>query len=157
MDLDQAARRVWDYHHVGHALAPADCSRSSSSPAGWARSPAGCSTGRRPRSSPAARPSWAFTRELLRVRGLTVGKAIAVQKPYMERRALATFRQLWPGVIVTSPQVAFDAYPNRTFRRDDVVHVMVGGPAEAHGVRGEGLERTAGDPARGAGGLPAVW
>lgn len=69
-----------------------------------------------------------FCRDLLAERGIEVRKAIAVQKPYMERRTLATFRTLWPelDVIVTSPQVDFDAYPNAQITQDDVIHIMVG-------------------------------
>src|SRR5262249_40458191 len=38
----------------------------------------------------------AFSRELLAGRGLHPRRAIAVQKPYMERRTHATFRRGWP-------------------------------------------------------------
>ena len=69
-----------------------------------------------------------FSRRLLAEKGLHVRKAIAVQKPYMERRTLATFGQRWPEleVIVTSPQVAFEDYANGTIGKDDVIHIMVG-------------------------------
>jgi uncharacterized SAM-binding protein YcdF (DUF218 family) len=70
----------------------------------------------------------AFTRALLAERGLHPRKAIAVQKPYMERRGHATFRQRWPEleVLATSPQIDFDAYPTETILREDVIHIMVG-------------------------------
>ncbi len=69
-----------------------------------------------------------FSRLLLAERGLRPTKAIAVQKPYMERRTLATFARRWPEleVVVTSPQIDFDAYPTGEIRRDDVIHIMVG-------------------------------
>ena len=69
-----------------------------------------------------------FSRELLAERGLRPKKAIAVQKPYMERRTLATFTQRWPQleVVVTSPQIGFDAYPTGEIRKDDVIDIMVG-------------------------------
>jgi len=69
-----------------------------------------------------------FSRELLAGRGLHPRRAIAVQKPYMERRTHATFRRGWPelDVAVTSPQIGFDAYPNEAISRDDVIHIMVG-------------------------------
>jgi hypothetical protein len=53
---------------------------------------------------------------------------IAVQKPYMERRTLATFGQRWPEVevIVTSPQIPFEDYPRTGITRDDVIHIMLG-------------------------------
>ena len=46
----------------------------------------------------------------------------------MERRTLATFQQRWPEleVVVTSPQVDFDAYATGDIRKDDVIHIMVG-------------------------------
>jgi uncharacterized SAM-binding protein YcdF (DUF218 family) len=69
-----------------------------------------------------------FSRTLLARHGVGVRKAIAVQKPYMERRTLATFRQRWPevDVVVTSPQIEFEDYPNEQITRDDVIHIMVG-------------------------------
>ena len=73
-----------------------------------------------------------FTRRLLAERGLDPQKFIIVQKPYMERRAFATFRKLWPEkeVIVTSPQVSFREYladySNRSLSAGDVVSIMVG-------------------------------
>jgi uncharacterized SAM-binding protein YcdF (DUF218 family) len=74
----------------------------------------------------------AFTRRLLASQGLDPRSFIVVQKPYMERRSYATFEKVWPGkhVIVTSPQVSFDAYlerySNETLTPDDVVSIMVG-------------------------------
>ena len=69
-----------------------------------------------------------FSKRLLEGKGLRPRKAIAVQKPYMERRTLATFAQRWPEleVVVTSPQISFDAYPAGEIRKDDVIHIMVG-------------------------------
>ena len=73
-----------------------------------------------------------FTKRLLADRGLDLQKFIVVQKPYMERRAYATFRQLWPekDLVVTSPQVSFreylDHYTNRALSVADVVGIMVG-------------------------------
>jgi uncharacterized SAM-binding protein YcdF (DUF218 family) len=171
MDLGQCARLVWDYHHVGHALAPADCIvvlgshdlRVAERGAelwleGWA--PLLVTSGnlgsltRRLWTRPEAEifadaaiargvprhailtetratntaENVAFTRERLRERGLAVSRAIAVQKPYMERRTLATFHQLWPELelIVTSPQIDFDSYPNDQISRDQVIEIMVG-------------------------------
>jgi uncharacterized SAM-binding protein YcdF (DUF218 family) len=73
-----------------------------------------------------------FTKRLLAERGINPQKFIIVQKPYMERRAFATFRKLWPEkeVIVTSPQVSFREYlaeySNRSLSASDVVSIMVG-------------------------------
>jgi uncharacterized SAM-binding protein YcdF (DUF218 family) len=169
--LGRLARIVWDYHHVNHALAPADCIIVLGSHdtrvaergaevflAGWAPlivfsgNVGGLTAGLwdRPEGEVFAEVAAArgvprermliearatntaenvtFSRELLRQRGIHPRKAIAVQKPYMERRTLATFQQRWPEleVIVTSPQIPFEAYPNEAISRDDVVHIMVG-------------------------------
>jgi uncharacterized SAM-binding protein YcdF (DUF218 family) len=69
-----------------------------------------------------------FMQALLAEKGLRPQKAIAVQKPYMERRTLATFRQRWPEleVAVTSPVLDFDAYPTDGISKEDVIHIMVG-------------------------------
>lgn len=69
-----------------------------------------------------------FTRQLLAERGQTPRRAIAVQKPYMERRTLATFASHWPDleVVVTSPQIELDDYATGAIARDDVIHIMVG-------------------------------
>lgn len=74
----------------------------------------------------------AFTRELLRSRGLDPASFILVQKPYMERRTFATFSQVWPGksVRVTSPQISMDdylaRYSHESLSADDVISIMVG-------------------------------
>ena len=70
----------------------------------------------------------AFARRLLAERGLLPATAIAVQKPYMERRTWATFRKQWPDLdlVVTSPRLDFDAYPTPEITRDDVIQIMVG-------------------------------
>lgn len=169
--VEAAARIVWDYHHVGHALAAADCivvlgshdTRVAARGAdvflgGWA--PLIVFTGNlgsltdglwdRPeaevfaavaeaRGVPRARmliepratntgENVRFTRALLEARGTLPRRAIAVQKPYMERRTLATFQQLWPEleVIVTSPRLSFDEYPNAEITLEDVIHIMTG-------------------------------
>jgi uncharacterized SAM-binding protein YcdF (DUF218 family) len=73
-----------------------------------------------------------FTKRLLAERGLDPQKFILVQKPYMERRAFATFRKMWPekDLIVTSPQVSFReyvaGYANRALSVADIVGIMVG-------------------------------
>ena len=73
-----------------------------------------------------------FTKRLLAERGLDLKKFIVVQKPYMERRAFATFKKLWPekDVVVTSPQVSFRdylaEYAHRSLSANDVVGIMVG-------------------------------
>jgi uncharacterized SAM-binding protein YcdF (DUF218 family) len=73
-----------------------------------------------------------FTRDLLAARGIDPPSFILVQKPYMERRALATFQKVWSGkpVQVTSPRVGLAEYLARytqeTLTPADVVSIMVG-------------------------------
>jgi uncharacterized SAM-binding protein YcdF (DUF218 family) len=73
-----------------------------------------------------------FTRQLLAERGIDPASFILVQKPYMERRAYATFRKVWPekAVCVTSPRVTFHDYvarhTNTSLSAADVIGIMVG-------------------------------
>ena len=69
-----------------------------------------------------------FTRALLDNKGMQPERFILVQKPFMERRAYATFMQQWPDkpVLVTSPPIAFDDYPNEILSYSDVINVMLG-------------------------------
>jgi uncharacterized SAM-binding protein YcdF (DUF218 family) len=73
-----------------------------------------------------------FTKRLLAEKQLDPQRFILVQKPYMERRSYATFKQRWPekAVVVTSPRVSFDeyltAYSNKALTSDDVVGILVG-------------------------------
>jgi uncharacterized SAM-binding protein YcdF (DUF218 family) len=73
-----------------------------------------------------------FTRRLLEQHRLDPQTFIVVQKPYMERRSYATFRNFWPekDVIVTSPQISLDDYLARSSHESltvhDVISIMVG-------------------------------
>ncbi len=69
-----------------------------------------------------------FTKKMLSKRNINPKKFILVQKPYMERRAYATFRKLWPEkeCVVTSPEISFADYPNKEIVKDDVINIMVG-------------------------------
>jgi uncharacterized SAM-binding protein YcdF (DUF218 family) len=73
-----------------------------------------------------------LTRRLLAAKGLDPASFILVQKPYMERRAFATFRKVWPekNIVVTSPRVSLDeylaGYSNDALSHDEVVSIMVG-------------------------------
>jgi uncharacterized SAM-binding protein YcdF (DUF218 family) len=171
VSVDDWARTLWDYHHVGQALEQADTIIALGShdtrvaergaelfQGGWAPlllfsgHLGGLTSGMWTRSEAEIFADVAagmgvprermlvearstntgenvdFSRRLLADKGLLPRRAIAVQKPYMERRTLATFRQRWPEleVRVTSPQIAFDAYPTGAIRKDDVIHIMVG-------------------------------
>ena len=69
-----------------------------------------------------------LSRALLAAHGRHPSRVIALQKPYMERRTLATFQQLWPevDVIVGSPRLGFDDYAPEGPAREEAIHVMVG-------------------------------
>ena len=69
-----------------------------------------------------------FSRRILAARGIYPQNFILVQKPYMERRAFATFRKRWPekNLIVASPPISFSEYPNEILPRDKVINIMVG-------------------------------
>lgn len=73
-----------------------------------------------------------FTRALLAERGIDPANFILVQKPYMERRSYATFKNFWPekDAVVTSPRASFeeylDEYNNPELSTDDVINIMVG-------------------------------
>jgi uncharacterized SAM-binding protein YcdF (DUF218 family) len=69
-----------------------------------------------------------FTKQLLQQNKLNPHRFILVQKPYMERRSYATFKKHWPDkeLIVTSPQISFDDYPNEEIPLERVINIMVG-------------------------------
>jgi uncharacterized SAM-binding protein YcdF (DUF218 family) len=68
-----------------------------------------------------------FVKELLKARGLSIKTAIAVHKPYMERRTYGTLRKQWPElqVRVTSPKMSFDDYCDG-LGKERVINIMVG-------------------------------
>lgn len=69
-----------------------------------------------------------FSRALLASRGLQPSRVIVVQKPYMERRAWATFKRRWPEpeLQVTSPPIPYGQYPTPDIPRDLVIDILVG-------------------------------
>ncbi len=69
-----------------------------------------------------------FSQLLLESKGIHPDRILLVQKPYMERRAYATFHKVWPGkqVIVSSPPIAFADYPTSELPKDLVINIMVG-------------------------------
>ncbi len=68
------------------------------------------------------------TRALLESSGLHPQRLIAVHKPYMERRTLATFQRFWPQpeVTVTSPPITYEAYAPSEAERRELIHMLVG-------------------------------
>lgn len=69
-----------------------------------------------------------FTQQLLLQKNLNPHSFIVVQKPYMERRSLATFTKHWPDkeVLVTSPQVSFLNYATEEIPLEKVINIMAG-------------------------------
>jgi uncharacterized SAM-binding protein YcdF (DUF218 family) len=73
-----------------------------------------------------------FTKRILEDRNLNFSKFIVVQKPYMERRAYATFKRHWPekDIMITSPQMSFEEYCSSSkiddIDMDEVINIMTG-------------------------------
>lgn len=69
-----------------------------------------------------------FTRRLLEQKGIDPNTFILVQKPYMERRSYATFKNFWSGkeVCVTSPEISLDEYPTTGISLERVINSLVG-------------------------------
>lgn len=70
-----------------------------------------------------------FTRELLKKRNINPESFILIQKPYMERRTMATFLNEWPqkkDFVVTSPQIAFEKYCTKEISMDLLINILVG-------------------------------
>lgn len=69
-----------------------------------------------------------LTMALLKEKGIKLSSYIVVQKPFMERRSYAVFKKYLPEprLIVTSPQISYQDYPNEDLSREDILNVMVG-------------------------------
>lgn len=69
-----------------------------------------------------------FTKQLLEQHQRVPASFLVVTKPYMERRALATFEKVWPGqaLIISSVPLTFQQYLNEEHTFERVVNAMVG-------------------------------
>lgn len=69
-----------------------------------------------------------FAKRLLEQKGLPLISFVVVHKPYVERRAYATFRKQWPeaDIIVTSPAVSYEEYANDPYYKNRWIDIMVG-------------------------------
>lgn len=71
-----------------------------------------------------------FTEKLLSDEGIKVHSLIVVTKPYMERRAYATFKKQWSDgdikLIVTSPQLSYEDMFTDTQSKEQFINIMVG-------------------------------
>jgi uncharacterized SAM-binding protein YcdF (DUF218 family) len=69
-----------------------------------------------------------FTKKLLNEQGIVPKTILIVTKPYMERRAFATALATWSDVhiIVASPDLDFDTYPNDVVSSELLINMVVG-------------------------------
>lgn len=69
-----------------------------------------------------------FAIERLKERGIEAKRIIIVQKPYMERRAYAAGKIWLPEteLIVSSPPIPFENYPNESMNEEGVINSLVG-------------------------------
>ena len=69
-----------------------------------------------------------YSKALLESKGMKIKRAIAIQKPYMERRAHASLTKQWPDVEwqITSPELDFNAYCQGGISKALVTEIMVG-------------------------------
>ncbi|GAB2880183.1 hypothetical protein GCM10022245_14150 [Streptomyces mayteni] len=70
----------------------------------------------------------AFARRLLQETGIAVDSVLLICKPYMERRAYATCRRVWPEVevVCTSEPLSLDDYVKSIGDEKLVVDMIVG-------------------------------
>jgi uncharacterized SAM-binding protein YcdF (DUF218 family) len=69
-----------------------------------------------------------FGRRLLQSKPIDLTSILLVHKPYMERRVLATFQKLWPGIEgrVSSPPLTMREYSNDEISMEEMINIMVG-------------------------------
>ena len=69
-----------------------------------------------------------FTEALFKKRGIDPKTVIIVQKPYMERRSLATGLMRWSHreLIVVSTPVSYEEYVNGEIPKDKIINSLVG-------------------------------
>src|SRR5262245_46476127 len=69
------------------------------------------------------------TRELLDQQGMTLRRAICVQKPYLERRVLLTLKKQWPACdfLLSSPLIQYEHYSHPSIIGfDKLINELVG-------------------------------
>lgn len=69
-----------------------------------------------------------FVKRLVEEKKLGLTSFLLVQKPYMERRAFATFRKQWQEAkcLVTSPPITYEEYSKDEMFKKRFINVMVG-------------------------------
>lgn len=69
-----------------------------------------------------------FSRQLLAEHGVHPGRIIIVVKPFMQRRAWATYEVVWPEVAATvaSPAMTLDEYFTNELTPEKIINIMMG-------------------------------
>ena len=69
-----------------------------------------------------------YSRAALRDAGITAGSVLLITKPYMQRRAYATTRKVWPDVepVCASEPLTFDEYATAMGDETLVINMLVG-------------------------------
>lgn len=69
-----------------------------------------------------------LSHQLFKEKGIHPQKFIVVQKPFMERRAYATFKKHWPDkqLMLSSPPISYEHYPNEVLSKEAILNTMVG-------------------------------
>lgn len=69
-----------------------------------------------------------FSRILLKSHGIEPKSLIVMQKPFMQRRAFATFKKMWPEpeILLAAPLMSFDEWMRGPIPVETVINIMVG-------------------------------
>jgi hypothetical protein len=70
-----------------------------------------------------------FTKAILDAQGAKTQNMVVVQKPFMERRTLATFKRRWPepNIRIHSASISWESYPAAAgISREDITGIMIG-------------------------------
>ena len=72
--------------------------------------------------------NFSLMQTVLEQEGFNPETVIVVTKPYMERRAFATGKRHWPSreLIVTSPQIPYEAYVAGNIPKEAIINIMIG-------------------------------
>lgn len=72
--------------------------------------------------------NYRYSQKVYEAAGHSFNSFIVVTKPYMERRAYATGKVVWPDkdIVITSPQTPFEEYFPSDAEREKIINLMVG-------------------------------
>lgn len=165
------ARAIWDYHQMGHQLAPCSAAiglgshdlgvatfatdlyqaglfpvlvfSGANSPTTAARFPRGEAVHYAEHATELGVPADAiiiepratntgqnitYARQALQDAGVDIESVLLISKPYMQRRAYATARELWPevGIVCASEPLTFEDYLKSIGDEKLVIDMLVG-------------------------------